>query len=255
MEPKKRDKAKCQEKIGYVTVEIFASRLKVAPKTVRDWIEKNKVPAEKIGKCYYIDDPTFLKCMAKKQKRRIEKDLMLMGFAKNELWILGINALGPLHQGREIILELLKRGVQIRILLLDPESPEFTTRKADEEYKEKEDGVFYFGNRLINEYNASIAICRDINNTAKGEFNFEVRIHDNKPTEALVIADPSPLDNDQGTCHYNPYPEKKGTRGVEGKHIPITNIKDPENFNKWVARFDDLWSNAKKVDIQPFKVS
>lgn len=250
----KQPLSKCPEIEGYSTVDKCARIFKRSRKTIRVWFRKGKLRGEKIGKCCYVMDVDIYKCLSKKNQRRIEKDLHLMDMAHEDLWILGINALGPLHQGREIIIDQLERGVNIRILLLNPECPEFLKRVDNEEYVTKDDGKIYYAKRLIDEYKASIAICRDIKNNSKDNCSFEVRIHDNKPTEALVITDPNPEKSSLGACNYNPYPPGKHKRGVQGPHIALTKIHQREEFNKWVKKFDDLWNSAKIVELPNYLV-
>ena len=72
-------------------------------------------------------------------------------------WILGINALGVFHEQREDILSLLKKGGNVRVLLLDPESEVF----KDRERKEEEINGQISG-RLRAEYTASVAYCKDL---------------------------------------------------------------------------------------------
>ena len=247
--------SKCINREGYFTIVDLANRTKFKPKTIRGWIQSGKLLAEKIGKCLYIHDSEVFRIMSAKHHRRIDKDLSLMDLARKELWILGINSLGPLHQGREIIIKKLNNGVHIRILLLDPTSIEFLKRSKNEEEITKSDGKKYRSARLVSEYNASLAICRDIMNFVEGNGVFEVRVHDQTPTEAMVITDPNPIDKHLGICHYNPYPEKAQTRGVQGKHIPFSKKKDKDEFEKYVRKYDNLWNSAKSVNILGYPVN
>lgn len=52
-------------------------------------------------------------------ERLISEDKGLIRETRNEVWILGINALGPLHECYEELIKVLKGGGKIRVLLLN----------------------------------------------------------------------------------------------------------------------------------------
>jgi hypothetical protein len=55
------------------------------------------------------------------------------GTQQHSVDIMGINALGPIHQGKPILSGLLQRGGRLRVLLLDPESQAWRAR-GDQEH-------------------------------------------------------------------------------------------------------------------------
>ena len=95
--------------------------------------------------------------------REITNDKQLIQLAKDwkgvtEVRIIGINALGPVHQAREDIKELLKNRKRVKILLLNPYSKEFLQRVRDVECKGADEDYESHRKRLIAEWNATYSI-------------------------------------------------------------------------------------------------
>lgn len=175
--------------------------------------------------------------------RDFEKDSELIKNAKEKICILGINALGPLHRNRENFINFLKNKGNLQILLLDPESDEFKNRVNFEEYHNGK-----ICHRLIAEYNASLAICKDIYNFSDGNGIFELKIHRNKPKMSLVIVDP---DNSvTGLLNQNVYPEIPELRGLTGKQFQISKKDDTDHFIGLNETFRKLWDSASKIDLK-----
>lgn len=127
-----------------------------------------------------------------------------------DVWILGINATGPLHQGREILIGLLKNGGKLRILLLNPTQPVFGKRSDRER-----DRV----GRITAELFASFYILMDIMSQLKSVDesllrNVEVRLHQKCPDRSLIMVNSEDQDR---IVLMNRYPPEEGTRGVEGE--------------------------------------
>jgi Domain of unknown function (DUF5919) len=177
------------------------------------------------------------------QVRNILRDRQLIEDARQHLWLLGFNALGPLHEGREALIALLRAGGEVRVLLISPKSDAFQKREKQEEE--------IFGRvtgRLRAEHAASLAICRDILLFAEGRGSFEVRLHSHTPKFALVFADP---ESPTGMLHYNIYPEDTHLRGYLGKHTAVPNAEPwREEFARWVGKYQEMWSDGEKVDIR-----
>jgi hypothetical protein len=172
------------------------------------------------------------------QRRLIEKDIELIEKANSEVCILGINALGPLHQGREFLIRLLAKGGRVRVLLLKPKTPAFDRRVEFEEDN---------SSRLLAEFEASAAICRDILNQTRTAGTFEVNVHEQQPTEALVLVDPLSPD---GKANKNPYPQEKGRRGLEGKHLHIpSRQRFEQEFLSWLNRYNELWLSSQRLPL------
>lgn len=162
---------------------------------------------------------------------------------EKKLCILGINALGPLHQNRESIVEILKRNGIVQILILNPESKAFKMRvNFEEEYNKKICG------RLIAEYHASVAICRDIKNFSDNLGTFEVKVHSADPIMSIVMIYPDSVE--YGQLNQNIYPEVSGLRGLTGRTLPLkkSDEKDIIPFKSLVEMFSDLWKSAKIVE-------
>jgi hypothetical protein len=161
----------------------------------------------------------------------------------SEIWILGINATGPLHQGREILIRLLREGGRLRLLLLDPSAPVFEDR-CDHEH----DRV----GRVSAELNASIYILMDILSQVKSLDSYrassvEVRLHQTRPDRSLLMID---CDREDGIVLENPYPNLKGTRGVEGPMYPLVQRgRTTRGYVENVRYYKALWEKASTVAL------
>jgi len=174
------------------------------------------------------------------QERVITEDIKLINSAQKGVWILGINALAPLHQGREALIDLLEKNGCVRVLLLNPESEAFKKReKHEEEIDGKTSG------RLRAEYNASVAICKDIVHFSRGRGKFELRIHEIDPKYALIIRDPG---TDKCRVHVNYYPEEKLTRGLRGEHRVIIEYW-PDILKGYIDEYENLWKKSTPVNL------
>lgn len=160
--------------------------------------------------------------------------------------ILGINATGPLHQGRELLIQVLQAGGSVRLLVLDPDSAAFKGRCEHE--------VDSIG-RIGAELQASFLILLDILHQLKGqapggaaEPRLEVRLHDQVPDRSLIIVD---SERDDGLVMENPYPALKGTRGVQGQMYPLVQRgRTARGYVDNVKHFDGLWRSAAAVKLR-----
>ncbi|HWR96925.1 MAG TPA: TIR domain-containing protein [Candidatus Methanoperedens sp.] len=160
--------------------------------------------------------------------------------------ILGVNATGPLHQGRELMIQLLREGGNLRLLTLDPDSVAFRDR-CDHEY----DSV----GRIGAELQASFFILLDILDQLRGrspdgpaEPNVEVRLHHRNPDRSLIIIDEG---RDDGIVLENPYPALRGTRGVQGQMYPLVQRgRTTRGYLENVKYFDKLWGSAATVKVR-----
>lgn len=170
------------------------------------------------------------------RRREIGEVLSLMMDSKKRLDILGINALGPVHQGREIILELLNKGGSVRVLMLKYASGGDSPFGRRSEFEQDSVG------RLKAEWLASVAILRDIS-TKKTGGSLEVRCHGLTPDYSIIIVDEMKL-------HYNPYPPERGKRGVTGFTEFMRNEGvERTRFLEVCRLFEDLWKKGERLGI------
>jgi hypothetical protein len=171
-------------------------------------------------------------------RREIGEVVSLMMEAKKSLFILGIHALGPLHQGREIILDLLDAGGIVRVVLLkfDPDRNSPFGQRA--EFEDDTSG------RLKAMWYASLAVLRDIDSRRKGG-TLEVRIHGKRPEYSIIIADGN-------KAHFTAYPEKRGVRGITGVTEFICNSgTDSGRFAEVERQFTALWEKGDCLLLKP----
>jgi len=234
----------------YWNVKEVANKFRKSEKTIRAMIRRGDIEAVKFGRDYLVIPFDHYHFAEIKFHRSITENLKLMRSARQSIWILGMNALGPLHQGREILINQVNAGKCVRILLLDPVSSAFAQRILFEEgVKKDNDDIMLFSGRLTAEHDASMAILRDIVNFTIDDRDLELRFHCQDPTESLIIVDAASLDH--AICHYNPYPKKTTTRGLCGPNFSISkeNAQDTIEFKKCFDRYIHLWDSAKPIDV------
>lgn len=155
---------------------------------------------------------------------------------KPTLNILGTNALGPLHQGREVLISLLKKGGSLYVLILDPNCLAFKKRSQFEN-----DTV----GRIRAETEASYQILRDIssqldNRRQKNELR--LRLYTEHPDRSLFFVK-STKDNE--LILDNRYHDDRGTRGLEGEMFPQTaSGRTSRGFVENIKHFENLWDNS-----------
>jgi hypothetical protein len=161
----------------------------------------------------------------------------------SDIRILGINATGPLHQGREILIRLLQEGGRLQLLLLDPSARVFEQRCDHEN-----DRVGRIGAELY----ASICILMDIISQVKPLEGFrassvELRLHAVAPDRSLLMMD---CDREDGIVMENPYPPLKGKRGVEGQMYPLVQRgRTARGYVENARHYKELWEKARTVAL------
>lgn len=175
------------------------------------------------------------------KKRNLYKDIDLFNSSNSTLDLLGINALGPLHSGRESIIDFNKRGGKLQILLLNPLSPAFKERQRLEE----EFDHLIMG-RLTAEFIATMGLCSDIIHFSPFKENITIKTHGTTPKMALVISE---RDADSAILNCNIYSNEKNERGLMQTHkLNIKKNEKPEQFAQYCNYFIELWKNGKPVD-------
>ena len=159
--------------------------------------------------------------------------------------IFGINLLGPLHQGRELFIDFLADGGELRLLFLDVNEAAFKKRAEDEDDD---------SGRMVTEWMASGAILADIIDQVEKRGkrpNLEVRLYAFQPRGHLVLVD---ADQPDGIMIRNQYPEEKGERGFEGPTGTLSRSTDDwvtrYIFGQWVEEFRTMWKQSKPVEIR-----
>lgn len=139
-------------------------------------------------------------------KRKIVQTLDIMDDASDSIDIVGINAIGPVHQGRESIIKLLNYGGSVGIGVMDYRSNEFNERVKHERDRSK---------RIISELATTLSTLNDIKDHLDPNLNdskFQLFLH-RYPRAALVISD---ISDEAGLMQFNVYPTEDGTRGLTG---------------------------------------
>lgn len=170
----------------------------------------------------------------------IKREKDLINSASEDIWILGINALGVFHESFEEIIRFIKNGGKVRVLLLNPESEAFKQREKKEEGIDGEKS-----GRLRAEYMTSVAFCKDIIRLSNKRDPLELRVYDEIRKVALLVADPQ---KDTSMLHVNEYPSTELIRGYVGEHRFIPK-KWPDIFQRWSEKYEAIWDNAKKVSL------
>jgi len=169
------------------------------------------------------------------------KDRVIINNARKSLLILGINGLGPLHQNRELIIKLLDSGGKVRVLLLDPRSDSFEERVDFEKCCPNQDT-----NRLLFEFLASYAICKELVECSKVDSDFVLKLYSSQPTMSLVICD---YEDDSGVLNQNIYPRVQGSRGMTGDVMQVIKMESRAHFEGLVGQYFELFDGAVQIDL------
>lgn len=197
--------------------------------------------------------------------RNISNDLGLLKFAQtcediNRINVLGVNALGIVHQGYETIISLMsKKGLKIQILVIDPRGNVFSDRIISESSENKAlyEVTCY---RLLSEWNTTMMILSSISQKAKSKSTAKLEVKKHNTTMNIgmtAILSPQEVNS---KAYINKYPSEG--RGYTGKHFLCSMNADSERytFKTAINKFEDLWDNgtvikdynAEIVDLNDF---
>lgn len=233
------------------TLKEAADYLRYSTKTVRGFLRDGKIEHFRLGRSYRITADALTRMensLSFKTRRNFESDIGLIESSYKNIWILGINALSPLHRGFEIIKKKMSLGVDVRLLLLDPNSEAFMER-ANHEADGREE---YTISRLKSEFEATIAICKCLADSI-GRWGIcgkiDVRLHSEEPHGSMILIDYLSGSDVHWLCNYNPYPYGKGMRGISGKTISIDNKTESDKTTRIITET----SQEKIIQVTPKK--
>lgn len=163
--------------------------------------------------------------------RKAEETKRIMGAAKESLYVVGINALRPAHEGIEVVSGVLKAGGTVSFTTLDPFCENFTRR---EEYENTALG------RLRSEWEAAVCDLADSYKRAGNKGDLWLYIHRLWPALSLVAADPDKPESAE--LQLNLYPPKGGIRGLSGKtyQLRLDGSAEGDAFSETIAFLDEL---------------
>lgn len=156
--------------------------------------------------------------------------------AKDSLDICGICCIEPIHEGRAKIMELLRQGRKVRVLIANPDSDAFKKRVFLEEKHIKSIGK----SRILFELKSTLANIKDIETTVGKDI--EVRFFDSKPECSIVIVNNKKF-------LYNKYGEKPGEYGSSKKTFFVDSTMYPSEAEEIRTVFEKIWSSAKPISI------
>jgi hypothetical protein len=150
--------------------------------------------------------------------------------------VFDINALPQLHSGHELFIDVLARGGQVRVVVLDPRSKQFADRARVEG-----DNV----GRIAAEEIASFHIIADLLDylqRRRKPRRLEVRVTSTLPSGAMILVD---VDQPEGAVMFNPYP-------ADDSQEPSTpwftyTPRDGAAYTQHRDGFNTLWREAVSV--------
>lgn len=158
--------------------------------------------------------------------------------AEKSLDFCGINCFIQLHEGRDKIIELLKRNKKVRVLIANPSGQLFKERVFLEECYIKN----LKESRILLELKSALANLKDIENRTKKKI--EIKFYNSKPDCAIVIVD----DNKFLYNGYSDSPEYGSSQSsliIEKKIYP----KEAEEIKK---KFEKKWIEAEVLSLSKF---
>jgi len=187
--------------------------------------------------------------------RDITADKYLIHLAQDykhleELRIIGINSLGVIHQAREDIMHLLKKGKTVKLLLLNPISDEFINRIRNVECRPNQDFESHY-QRLKAEWNATIMILRNIRRNINKKNLLKIKVRNENPSFAFTAT--VSKEGEECIAYINEYPlEGRGTRG-EQYSCRKSNPSEKLTYESKMHEFNDLWMKANTISIDDEK--
>ncbi|TKB93418.1 MAG: hypothetical protein E8D40_04865 [Nitrospira sp.] len=246
-------------------------QIQAAKEQLKTALEYEKADKDELKKKYERLDTDHrnqheIDLMKHSSRRLISHQLLVLEDAFNShtindpapvLEILGTNATGPIHQGRDLIRKVLKpengqgKPGTVRILLLDPTCDAMRDRMEKEEDKV---------GRILAEMNASLYLLADIRDRvgASAFANLELRMHKEPPDRSLLMLDVGasmdpPIN--KGVIVENMYPHDPKIPGNEPGIAGESNIYKPirgqseQRYHENRVRFGKLWHDAKPMSL------
>jgi hypothetical protein len=184
------------------------------------------------------------------ERRNITAVLNAISLARKSVYILGINALGPLHQAVEKLEDLLSKGKIVSVGVMNPLSENFILRERQECMTPGKNVV---SSRLSFEWVATFGILQQLRLRC-GRGKLDAWMHDLYPPGSLVMVD-------REIVQYNPYkqPEpvacpKKGLvpRGITGPMGIFSKQSAPEDVRKFYKEYSKLRASGRRLDLRSF---
>jgi len=148
------------------------------------------------------------------KERSAEETKRIITNAEKELQVLGINALGPIHQNIEKTSKIFANDGVVTYFTLDP----FKSMFAEREKFEKTP----YG-RLHTEWYPTITGLEDAYIRADRKGELTVNLHNLWPLLSLVSSDTG---TNNGNMQLNIYPDIEGERGLTGKTFQLSATGD-----------------------------
>ena len=195
------------------------------------------------------------------ENRKITHDLEILEEACKsesnfEILILGINALGILHQGYEKIIEILNKGKTIKILLLEPDENGFFGERVEiESINDKSNNLKSTKNRLTSEWNTSLMILADISQKSTKSENLYVKKYYNSVkygmTSIVYIKD-NKENIDFSKSFINCYTGEG--RGYQNRQCLCRASIQSEilTYKKTISDYNIIWNDQNNLTISDF---
>lgn len=163
--------------------------------------------------------------------------------------MLGINSLGVLHKYRKDLEELMVGQFRLEVLLLDPRSPAFETRRDGEESGDT------ISNRMYEEWETALAILSEIASYSRKSIGYEekleIRIHAQKPKRSILFVETT----DEKFLIKNTYDDdEKSGPGTAGGSALVIESEGIGDFKEWVGYFEDCWDTATTISLDDLEV-
>lgn len=225
------------------TTAFLANRNAQVAKDVKEVKELNRELRER------VDSVSTLNALLPQEKwRNFIRDEIRIDETTSSISILGITNARRLHLLRDALIRALDRNVEVKVLMLDPESREFAER---EEFEEDSVG------RLRLEIATGLATLREVWSRAKPENRerLHVRLFQMKPELAFSGFDLA--DSTRGEINVNAYPKEKGSRGFRGTLYTyfFRDERDRQSYLSNRNMYERVWvdSKARIVDFSRTK--